>query len=32
LSYPEIGKKYKVSTATARNYVMRTKRKPKPRR
>lgn len=32
MSYPELGKKYKVSTATARNYVMRTKRKPKPRR
>ena len=32
MSYPDLGKKYKVSTATARNYVMRAKRKPGLRR
>lgn len=31
MSYPQLGEKYGVSTATARNYVMRAKRKPKLR-
>jgi DNA invertase Pin-like site-specific DNA recombinase len=32
LSYPELGRKYDVSTATARNYCMRSKRKPRLKR
>lgn len=32
MSYPELGRKYDVSTATARNYVMRRKRKTGLRR